>query len=155
MRVGAQVPWADGGDIMDELQGRNSNGQQGRRGRVLVVEDDADLRSFLAQCLESAGYQPILTNNGWEGLQAVDTHRPQLAVVDLNMPVMSGFRFLRLLQRDGNGDQPRVPVIIISGDDAEQSKELVMEVKPEAYLQKPFGPDQLLERVEKLLESQE
>lgn len=139
---------------MEELQGRNSDGRREPRGRVLVVEDDAGIRSFLAQCLESAGYKAILSNNGWEGLQAVDTHRPHLAVVDLNMPVMSGFRFLRLLQRGGNEDQPRVPVIVISGDDAGQSKELVMEVKPEAYLQKPFGPDQLLERVEKLMESQ-
>ncbi|MGE5620360.1 MAG: response regulator transcription factor [Sphingomonadaceae bacterium] len=140
---------------MEGPQRGDSDGRVGCRGRVLVVEDDVELRSFLASCLESAGYQAIVSNNGWQGLRAVDTFHPQVAVVDLNLPVMSGFRFLYLLRRDGTGDQRRVPVIVISGDDAAQCKELVMEVKPEAYLQKPFGPDELLERVEKLLGSQE
>ncbi|MHB0868626.1 MAG: response regulator [Chloroflexota bacterium] len=118
------------------------------RGRPIAEEGSgAAAEGVVGRARESA--------NGWEGLQAVDAHRPQLAVVDLNMPVMSGFRFLRLLQREEGSDQSRVPVIIISGDDAAQAKELVMEVKPEGYLQKPFGPDELLERVEKLLESRE
>ncbi len=121
----------------------------------MVVEDDCDLRSYLADCLEMAGYHAIISRNGLEGLQALEDHRPHLAVVDLNMPVMSGFRLLHLLHREDKSERPRVPVIVISGDDVELTMDLVTQVKPEAYLQKPFEPEQFLERVEHLLDSQE
>lgn len=125
---------------------------QGSRGRVLVVEDDRDLCNYLAECLEMAGYQTILSNNGLEGLQALEAHRPHLAVVDLNMPVMSGFRFLHLLKQARKPDQPSTPVIVISGSDVQETMDLVVETKPDAYLTKPFRAEQLLERVESLLD---
>lgn len=122
-----------------------------RPARVLVVDDDADLRFYMAECLERAGYQPILSGDGMEALYALDVQRPHLAVVDLNMPVMSGFRLLRLLRGAGKPDRPRLPIIVISCDDLQEAMDLVVETKPEAYLQKPFDPEQLIERVGHLL----
>ncbi len=121
------------------------------RGRVLVVEDDGELSGFLTECLEMAGYQVIQSSNGLEGLRALDTHRPDLAVVDLNMPVMSGFRLLRLLRANSDPGLTRVPVIVITGSDLQEAMDVVVQARPDAYLQKPFRPEQLLERVGHLL----
>ena len=63
------------------------------------------------------------------------------------MPVMSGFRLLRLLRSRRNPARPRVPVIVISGDDPQEAMDVVVETKPDAYLQKPFAAEQLLEKV--------
>jgi CheY-like chemotaxis protein len=132
-----------------------SEGTGDSRGRVLVVEDDPDLRCYLTLSLEMAGYQTIESNNGLEALQAIESCQPDLAVVDLNMPVMSGFRFLRLLKNGEHEDRPRMPVIVISGDDPQEAMDVVVEVRPDAYLKKPFEAEQLLERVDHLLETQD
>ncbi len=131
----------------NELTTTNAGNLTGSRGRVLVVEDDHYLCCLLGERLELAGYQTVLSNNGLEGLRALEEKQPDLAIIDLNMPVMSGFRLLRLLRGRRSPDQPRVPVIVISGDDPQEIMDLVVETKPDDYLQKPFAAEQLLEKV--------
>ena len=127
--------------------GKHENGRR----RVLVAEDDSEFRYFIADCLETAGYQPVLTSDGLEALYAFDVQRPHLAVIDLNMPVMSGYRLLRLLRGRRGIVRNEVPVIVISGDDPQEAMDLVVDARPEAYLQKPFVVDQFIERVDSLV----
>ncbi len=140
---------------MENAQRNAESGDlRGPRGRVLVVEDDADLRSYLSMSLELAGYNAIETTNGLEALRVLEHDGVDLAIIDLNMPVMSGFRLLRLLKAGQDERQSRMPVIVISGDDPQEARDVVVEAKPDAYLKKPFDPDQLVERVDRLLEAQ-
>lgn len=67
------------------------------------------------------------------------------------MPVMSGFRLLRLLRPLGDPATPRVPVIVMTGYDMQEAWEIVRDARPEAYLQKPFSAERLLARVRDVL----
>lgn len=121
------------------------------RVRVLVADDDSEFRYFIADCLEAAGYQTVLTSDGLEALNAFDVQHPNLAVIDLNMPVMSGYRLLRLLRGRRGIVRNEVPVIAISGDDLQEAMDLVVGARPNAYLQKPFVVDRFIERVDALV----
>jgi CheY-like chemotaxis protein len=80
--------------------------------RVLVVDDDADIRETLAETLALEGYEAESAPNGLEALRRADAHRPDLILLDLMMPVMNGWEFLRARRTD-----PRVagvPVVVFS-----------------------------------------
>ncbi|HZK66831.1 MAG TPA: response regulator [Chloroflexota bacterium] len=119
--------------------------------RLLLVEDDESLRGYLVECLELAGHQVDGCRNGLEGLELFDGRHPDLVILDLDMPVMSGFRLLGLLRRSERARRGRIPVIVITGQDIEEAMDVVSIGAPEAYLKKPFSSDKLLKTVERLL----
>jgi CheY-like chemotaxis protein len=80
--------------------------------RVLVVDDEADIRLGLADLFADEGYFVAVAGNGAEGLDCARAHRPHLIVLDLMMPVMDGFEFLRHKQQDV--DIASIPVIIVT-----------------------------------------
>ena len=120
--------------------------------RVLVVDDNPDLCDFLADCLQAAGYYPIQAHDGLAGWQALNEQHPDLAVVDLGLPVMSGFRLLWLLRAAKPVQTPRVPVIVISGHDPQEASDMIVTTRPEAYLVKPFTPERFLAAVREVIE---
>jgi DNA-binding response OmpR family regulator len=122
-----------------------------RRPLVLLVEDDWLLSDYLADCLEAAGYRVGRAANGLEGWCAYELEAPDLVVLDLDMPVISGFRLLRLLRTGSEQGGAPVPVIITSGYDLQEAHELVVTTRPEAYLQKPLCTARLVECVGELL----
>jgi len=113
------------------------------RGKVLVIDDDLDIRMVARMILEASGYQVIEAADGAEGLQLMRDHQPALVLLDLMMPGVDGFQF-RALQRQ----EPRlsaIPVVVISGGGgvAEKAKELGVA----GYLVKPFELHHLLAAV--------
>jgi two-component system KDP operon response regulator KdpE len=120
--------------------------------RVLIVEDNPALCEFLAGCLETAGFYPIQTHDGLSGWQAYSEQQPDLAVVDLSLPVMSGFRLLRLLRSVEAVQSPRTPLMVISGHDPQEAGEVINATRPEAYLVKPFGAERFLATVRGILQ---
>ncbi|MHB1131599.1 MAG: response regulator [Chloroflexota bacterium] len=120
--------------------------------RVLVVDDNPDLCDFLADCLQAAGYYPIQAHDGLSGWQALNEHHPDVAVVDLSMPVMSGFRLLWLLRVAKPIHTPHVPVVVISGHDPQEASDVIA-TRPEAYLVKPFAAERFLTAVREAIES--
>ncbi len=78
---------------------------------VLVVDDDSDLRGLLVSCLGKAGYVVVGAANGREALTQIEFHRPALVLLDMQMPVMSGFEILMRL-REAN---VLTPVVLVSG----------------------------------------
>lgn len=117
--------------------------------RVLVVEDNSDLAFGLVTALETGGYEVELVSDGAAGLERARlTPRPDLLILDLMLPRMTGFRVLRTLREEGN----QVPVIILTARAEEADKVQGFRLGADQYVTKPFGVIELLARVDALLE---
>ena len=110
--------------------------------RVLVVEDDADIRSMVALTLEGEGYAVTLAKNGREGLAAVAASPPDLILLDMRMPGVDGWGFCRAL-REEHGST--VPVVIMTA--AQDAVAWVAEVGAQGLVVKPFDLRDLLAAV--------
>lgn len=110
--------------------------------RVLVVDDDPDIRSTIQQILLVEGYTVMEAGNGAEALAALDGPRPAVILLDLMMPVMDGWEFRRrLLEHPAS----QTPVIIVSADRDISRK--AASIAAQGYIAKPFDLDVLLHEV--------
>lgn len=120
----------------------------GRAPLILVVEDDAGVREFIAEVLEERGYEVITAADGLEGLVKLELRHPSLMLLDLMMPNVEGDRVLAEIRSD-----PRlanVPVLVVSGrEDAHRVFDPL--VGRENVVRKPFDPDALARRVAELV----
>ena len=110
---------------------------------VLVTDDDPRVRSALRALLENGHLHVIEARDGAECLRMVDDQRPDLLLLDLNMPVMDGWGVLREL-----GHRPGMPIIIISAHLDEQDMVLGLRAGADDYVTKPFRNAELLARVD-------
>jgi DNA-binding response OmpR family regulator len=122
---------------------------------LLLIEDDPAYRGYLKEYLELAGYQVDCACNGLDGLNRFEAREPRLAILDLDMPIMSGFRLLKLIRTRLHPSRRQVPLIVVTGYDFEEVADVVIESRPEAFLRKPFEPEQLVGKVAFLLEMSE
>jgi twitching motility two-component system response regulator PilH len=126
--------------------------------KVLIVDDDPDVRLFNATVVEESGYTPIEAANGEEGLKIVKKDRPDLVLLDVLMPKQSGIRLYRELKTDKS--LIGIPVIMLSGVAKRtflRSQKALTEFgdkpvpEPENYLEKPVEPEELAREIKKLL----
>jgi DNA-binding response OmpR family regulator len=117
-------------------------GSNGSAGRVLVVEDDEGIREMLKYNLVTAGFSVHEAADGATGLRTARTARPDLILLDLMLPGMSGFDFCRALRKSS-----RVPIIMITAKDAEVDKIVGLELGADDYITKPFSVREVLARV--------
>jgi DNA-binding response OmpR family regulator len=110
----------------------------GDAGAILVIDDDAGIRETLADFLRSEGFRVDLASDGAEGLERLAAARPDLILVDLNMPGMDGGQFLQRLRADADGRA--LQVVLMTG---RRSAGLAAGAA-DALLQKPFELDDLL-----------
>ena len=80
--------------------------------RILVVDDDAEVRDILNKVLTQAGYEVRLATNGREALEQVRSHPPQLIILDLSMPEMNGFEVMSALRV--NPEWAKIPVVVVT-----------------------------------------
>jgi DNA-binding response OmpR family regulator len=118
------------------------SGSNGSAGRVLVVEDDEGIREMLKYNLVTAGFSVHEAADGATGLRTARTARPDLILLDLMLPGMSGFDFCRALRKSS-----RVPIIMITAKDAEVDKIVGLELGADDYITKPFSVREVLARV--------
>jgi DNA-binding response OmpR family regulator len=116
---------------------------EGRQPVVLVVDDDALVRKAVRLTCESEGYAVTEVERGSEALSAFEAVRPDLVLLDLMMPELSGFDICREIRRAGH----RVPVLILSAKYEEIDVVLGLEIGADDYIQKPFRPRELLARI--------
>ncbi|MCZ6915482.1 MAG: response regulator transcription factor [Gemmatimonadetes bacterium] len=114
---------------------------------ILVVEDNADLAFGLRNNLEIDGYEVVVESNGRHGLDKARRDPPSLIILDLMLPGIDGFRFLRELRECG----PNIPVLILTARGEEADKVRGLKLGADDYVTKPFGVMELLARVEALL----
>jgi two-component system, OmpR family, alkaline phosphatase synthesis response regulator PhoP len=117
------------------------------RGRVLVVEDNADLAFGLRNNLEIEGYDVVVAGDGAVGVTRTFEWRPNLVILDLMLPEMDGFRVLRTLRQRGFNE----PVLILTARGEESDKVMGFRQGADDYVTKPFGVLELLARVDVLL----
>lgn len=126
--------------------------------KVLIVDDDPDVRLFNATVVEESGYTPVEASNGEEGLKMLKKTAPDLVVLDVLMPKQSGIRLYRELKTDKA--LTRIPVIILSGVAKRtflRSQKALTEFgdqpvpEPESYLEKPVEPEELAREIKKYL----
>ncbi len=126
--------------------------------KVLVVDDDPDVRLFNTTVLEEHGYTPVEAANGEEGMQAIKTEKPELVILDVLMPRQSGIRLYRELKT--NPAFKAVKVIIMSGIAKKtflRSQQALTEFgesevpEPEFYLEKPVEADVLAVTIQKAI----
>lgn len=114
--------------------------------RIVVVEDDCDLRELLNDVLTSYGYAVSLYASGVAALKAAQREAPDLFIIDLGLPDVDGMTLVRELR-----DDARFGVIILSGRGGLSDKVLGLELGADDYLAKPFEPRELVARVKSVL----
>ncbi len=117
---------------------------------IVIVDDDAVFLTLGAAILESAGYRVRTLSDGVEAKRYIESgEKPALLIVDVMMPTLKGDEVASLLK--GNAETASIPLLFISGMEAEELDELVQQTGANGYLAKPFSFDQLVEAVRKLV----
>ena len=126
--------------------------------KVLIVDDDPDVRLFNVTVVEENGYTPVEAANGEEGLAMVKKEKPDLVLLDVLMPKQSGIRLYRELKT--NKALKDIPVVILSGIAKRtflRSQKALTEFggeevpEPEVYLEKPVEPEELAQTIKGIL----
>jgi twitching motility two-component system response regulator PilH len=126
--------------------------------KVLVVDDDPDVRLFNVTVVEENGFTPIEASDGEEGLKLLKEERPDLVILDVLMPRQSGIRLFRDLKTDKS--LKHIPVILLSGIAKKtflRSQKALTEFggesvpEPEIYLEKPVEPEELSAAINKFI----
>lgn len=114
--------------------------------KILVIEDDENIRKVLKALLEANSYQVITANTCRMGIMMFSTHVPDLIILDLGLPDVDGTAFLEEIRKDWS-----VPVIVLSARAEEQDKVQALDMGANDYITKPFGTGELLARVRSVL----
>jgi len=126
--------------------------------RIMVVDDELDMRVFISTLLETSGYKPLVATQGLEGIQKAREAKPDLIILDVMMPKQGGIQMYREIKTDDA--LKHIPVIILSAIAKKtffHSQNVLDAYKgqpvpePEAYIEKPPESDELLQCIENLL----
>jgi len=117
--------------------------------KIVIAEDEPDIRELIAFTLRFAGHEVIAGNNGQEGYDLTKKEHPDLAMFDVRMPRMTGYDACKLIKADP--EIAHIPVIFLSAKGQENEIEQGLAAGADDYLLKPFAPDQLTERVKTVL----
>ena len=124
--------------------------------KILAVDDDPDIRDALTMILESQGYEVVTAQDGIEALANLKAEKPDLMILDLLMPKMDGWAVCKELQDPRWAKYRDIPILILTSVREEASRrryelETGLELDVDDYVEKPFSPDILLERVGRLV----
>src|SRR5262245_41135326 len=116
---------------------------------ILVVEDQEDNRRILRDLLGNAGYELIEAESGEEALTAVDAQRPDLILMDIQLPAMNGYEAAQRIK--SNPDMKAVPIIAVTSYALAGDEAKALAAGCTAYISKPFSPRALLAKVREYL----
>ena len=117
--------------------------------RILIVDDEGDLRSMLRFRLEAMNYEISEAVDGQDGLDKARSENPDLIILDLMLPKMDGYKVCRMLKFDEK--YKHIPIIMFTARAQEKDKKIGKEMGAEAYITKPFEPEVLLSKIKELL----
>jgi CheY-like chemotaxis protein len=125
--------------------------------KILVVDDDPNLVTYLKALLEDNGYEVIAAKDGDEGLEKTKNEKPDVITLDLLMPEKTGIKMFRELRKDE--ELKNIPVIVVTGISSQcqafsDFKKFLSERKvpsPEAYLEKPINKEEFLAKIQEVL----
>lgn len=114
--------------------------------KVLLVEDDPNMRKSLAYNLEKEGYAVVQTGDGAEALELAREHTPDLVVLDIMLPNLDGLSICRILRNESD-----VPIVMLTARDSEVDRIVGLEIGADDYIVKPFSLGEFLARVRAVL----
>ena len=117
--------------------------------RVVVVDDSATILALVAASLRRDGYELALAESGEQALDLIRSERPEVVIVDANLPGVSGYDVCRTLREDTDAPQPHVIILTAAARDAD--REHAVHVGANEFITKPFSPNALRERVREIL----
>ncbi len=115
---------------------------------ILIIEDETQVRELVARYLERDGFTAVMASDGQEGLEAAVRYRPELVLLDVNLPDLDGWSILRRLRGEAEF-QP--PVIMLTARSEEPDRLLGLDLGADDYIVKPFSPREVLARVKAVL----
>jgi len=116
--------------------------------RILIVDDEEQIRRFLTITLRAAGYQVLQAADGRSGIEQCNTQQPDLVLLDLGLPDISGHEVIRTLR-----SHMPVPIIVLSVREGDEDKIQALDSGANDYVQKPFSTAELLARIRACLRS--
>jgi len=116
--------------------------------RILIVEDEPNMRELVVARLELAGYEVEQAPDGYDGLTKFRNKNFDLVVLDLMLPKLDGYTICRMIK---SSEKSKTPVILYSARSAPDDARHGIDMGADAFVQKPFGPTSLLEKIEELL----
>ena len=121
--------------------------KNGPEAKLLVVDDEPNIRELLSTSLRFAGFEVVSAGNGREALAAAELHSPDLAVLDVMLPDMDGFTVTRRLRAAGK----HFPVLFLTAKDDTEDKVTGLTVGGDDYVTKPFSLDEVVARIRAVL----
>ena len=118
--------------------------------KVLIVEDEQSISSFISMILTANGYDTIIVNTGEEALTMISSHCPDLIVLDLGLPDMDGLEVLRSVRKWSS-----LPIVVVSARNHERDKVEALDYGADDYLVKPFEMKELMARINAVLRRSE
>ena len=115
--------------------------------KILIVEDEPNMRMGIKDNLEFEGYDVDVADNGEDGLNKIRSEKYNLVLLDVMLPIMSGFDVCKTVRQEGN----RVPIILLTAKGEEIDKILGLELGADDYVTKPFSLRELLARIKAVL----
>jgi CheY-like chemotaxis protein len=117
--------------------------------KILIAEDERDIRDLVAFTLRFAGHEVFAASNGEEAVEMAPKVNPDLILMDVRMPRMTGYEACKVMKADANLKD--IPVVFLSAKGQETEIQQGLEAGAEKYLLKPFAPDQLTAQVKEIL----
>jgi DNA-binding response OmpR family regulator len=118
--------------------------------KILVAEDERDIRDLIAFTLRFAGFEVVAVGNGAEAVEAAPQEMPDLILMDVRMPRMTGYEACQQIKADDR--IKHIPVVFLSAKGQEAEIQTGLEMGASEYLLKPFMPNELADRVRQLLD---
>ncbi|MEJ2598833.1 MAG: response regulator [Anaerolineales bacterium] len=120
--------------------------------KILIAEDERDIRDLIAFTLRFAGHEVITTSNGEEALKMALQTIPDLILLDVRMPRMTGYEACRQIKTDERTNN--IPVVFLSAKGQESEVQTGLAAGAAEYILKPFSPDDLTERIKVILQKE-
>ena len=121
------------------------------RQRILVIDDNADIRDLMAFVLQKESYEVTTAPDGVSGLTLIKENKPDLIILDVMMPEFTGFEVLEAVRTDKDSKVRVIPVLMITSKSSTADIDHALELGANSYIVKPFRPAHLVQKVNALL----
>lgn len=118
--------------------------------RILIADDEEDIRNLISFTLSFAGHQVTSTANGEQAVQAILESKPDLILLDVRMPRLSGYEACAIIKN--NAQTRDIPVVFLSAKGQDNEIQTGLEKGAQAYILKPFSPAELIVKIDQILE---
>jgi DNA-binding response OmpR family regulator len=119
--------------------------------KILIIDDDVTITELLKTLVKMEGHTPTVVHDSTKAIEIAGSVNPDLITLDLMMPGLTGFELCELLHQDPKFAS--IPIIIVSARDDPESKERAMRAGAKDYVTKPFGTDELMQKINELTSS--